>query len=269
MKKVRFSVNSRPIEVVADEKDGVLLDVVREDLGLIGTKQSCDRKGQCGTCMVLVDGKAVLSCITKTAALDGTAVTTSEGLGTPDNPNLLQQAFVLAGAVQCGFCIPGMIVTAEELLAANPDPTRDEVKRALRRNLCRCTGYVKIIDAVQLAGRFMRGEIAPADLMPKADAPNTSPCKLARVRSLAAICITGSAPLSIANLLHAHEVIRGVADALSVKLIAVTYGFTRLMFSTSFFTEVLRGGVISHAMTNSPDFSAFSSRETGSAGVGA
>ena len=121
--------------------------------------------------MVLVDGKAVLSCITKVISLQGAEVTTIEGLGTPDRPNLVQQAFVLAGAVQCGFCIPGMIVTAEELLAANPDPTRAEVKRALRRNLCRCTGYVKIIDAVQLAGRFIRGEITPAELVPDPDAP--------------------------------------------------------------------------------------------------
>ena len=171
MNKVRLTVNDRPVQVVAHDKDSVLLDLVRDDLGLTGTKQSCDRNGQCGTCMVLVDGKAVLSCITKVASLEGARVTTIEGLGTPDHPNLVQQAFVLAGAVQCGFCIPGMIVTAKELLASNPDPTRDEVKRALRRNLCRCTGYVKIIDAVQLAGRFLRGELSPADLTPAPDAP--------------------------------------------------------------------------------------------------
>jgi aldehyde oxidoreductase len=96
VRKVTFTVNSHPVEVVAHEKDTVLLDVVREDLGLTGTKQSCDRKGQCGTCMVLVEGKAVLSCITKVAALDGAEVTTIEGLGTPDAPNLVRQAFVLA-----------------------------------------------------------------------------------------------------------------------------------------------------------------------------
>jgi aldehyde oxidoreductase len=171
VKKVNLSVNARPVQVVAHDKDTVLLDVVREDLGLTGTKQSCDRKGQCGTCMVLVDGKAVLSCITKVAALDGAEVTTIEGLGTSDRPNLVQQAFVLSGAVQCGFCIPGMIVTAEELLRRIPDPTRDEVKRALRRNLCRCTGYVKIIDAVQLAGKFIRGVAKPSDYTPAMDAP--------------------------------------------------------------------------------------------------
>ena len=171
MKMVSLTVNSRPVQVVAHGKDTVLLDLVRDELGLTGTKQSCDKKGQCGTCMVLVDGKAVLSCTAKVEALEGAEITTIEGLGTPDRPNLLQQAFVLAGAVQCGFCIPGMIVTAEELLKANPDPSRDEVKRALRRNLCRCTGYVKIIDAVQLAGTFIRGEATPADYTPAPDAP--------------------------------------------------------------------------------------------------
>jgi aldehyde oxidoreductase len=219
VKKVRFSVNSRSVEVIANEKDAVLLDVVREDLGLTGTKQSCDRKGQCGTCMVLVDGKAVLSCITKTASLEGAEVTTIEGLGTPDRPNLLQQAFVLAGAVQCGFCIPGMIVTAEELLRANPDPTREEVKRALRRNLCRCTGYVKIIDAVQLAGRFMRGEIAPADLMPAADAPaigTSFPRPSAMIKATgtayfgADYRLPGALEIAAVRSPHAHALIRGI-----------------------------------------------------------
>jgi aldehyde oxidoreductase len=219
VRKVTFSVNSHPVEVVAHEKDTVLLDVVREELGLTGTKQSCDRKGQCGTCMVLVDGKAVLSCITKVAALDGAEVTTIEGLGTPDAPNLVQQAFVLAGAVQCGFCIPGMVVTAEELLRANPDPSRDEVKRALRRNLCRCTGYVKIIDAVQLAGRFLRGEITPAELTPPPDAPpiGTSfprPSALAKATGTARfgadIRMPGALELAVVRSPHPHAWIRGI-----------------------------------------------------------
>ena len=156
MKKVALTVNAHPVQVVVDEKQAVLLDLVREDLGLTGTKQSCDRKGQCGTCMVLVNGKAVLSCITKVAALEGAEVTTIEGLGTPDRPNLVQQAFVLAGAVQCGFCIPGMIVTATELLEANPAPTRAEIGRALRRNLCRCTGYVKQVEAALSAAKKLQ-----------------------------------------------------------------------------------------------------------------
>ncbi|HEY4751794.1 MAG TPA: molybdopterin cofactor-binding domain-containing protein, partial [Candidatus Limnocylindrales bacterium] len=219
MKKVNLTVNARPVQVVAHDKDTVLLDVVREDLGLTGTKQSCDRKGQCGTCMVLVDGKAVLSCITKVAALEGADVTTIEGLGTPDRPNLVQQAFVLSGAVQCGFCIPGVIVTAEELLRRNPDPTRDEVKRALRRNLCRCTGYVKIIDAVQLAGRFIRGEATPADYTPAEDAPmiGTSfprPSALAKATGTAMfgadIRMPGALEIAVVRSPLAHARINGV-----------------------------------------------------------
>ena len=222
MKKVALTVNAHPVQVVVDEKQAVLLDLVREDLGLTGTKQSCDRKGQCGTCMVLVNGKAVLSCITKVAALEGAEVTTIEGLGTPDRPNLVQQAFVLAGAVQCGFCIPGMIVTATELLEANPAPTRAEIGRALRRNLCRCTGYVKIIDAVQLAGRFLRGEIAPADLLPGPDAPplgvsHPRPSALAKACGTAAfgadIRMPGALEIAVVRSPHAHAVIRGIDTA--------------------------------------------------------
>ncbi|HEY5629572.1 MAG TPA: 2Fe-2S iron-sulfur cluster-binding protein, partial [Candidatus Limnocylindrales bacterium] len=219
MKKVSLTVNARPVQVVAHDKDTVLLDLVREDLGLTGTKQSCDRKGQCGTCMVLVDGKAVLSCITKVEGLEGAEVTTIEGLGTPEQPNLVQQAFVLAGAVQCGFCIPGMIVTAEELLRANPDPTRDQVKRALRRNLCRCTGYVRIIDAVQLAGRFLRGEATPADCTPPADAPmiGTSfprPSAMAKATGTATfgadIRMPDALEIAVVRSPLAHALIRGI-----------------------------------------------------------
>lgn len=219
MKKVGLTINGHAMQVVADERQTVLLDLLREDLGLTGAKQSCDRKGQCGTCMVLVDGKAVLSCITKVAALDGAEVTTIEGLGTPDRPGLIQQAFVLAGAVQCGFCIPGMIVTARELLEANPDPTRAEVKRALRRNLCRCTGYVKIIDAVQLAGRFLRGELAPADLLPAPDAPalgvsHPRPSAVAKACGTAAfgadIRMPGALELAVVRSPHPHAFIRTI-----------------------------------------------------------
>ncbi len=219
VKKVRLTVNQRPIEVVAHGKDALLLDVIRDELGLTGAKQSCDKKGQCGTCMVLVDGRAVLSCTQKVEALDGAEVTTIEGLGTPDRPNLIQQAFVLAGAVQCGFCIPGMIVTADELLRQNPDPTRDEVKRALRRNLCRCTGYVKIIDGVQLAGRFIRGEATPADYTPALDAPliGTSfarPSAMAKATGTAMfgadIRMPGALELAVARAPLAHAFIKAV-----------------------------------------------------------
>ena len=145
----------------------VLIDLLREDMHLTGTKQSCDRKGQCGACMVIVNGKAILSCITKVIKLEGADVISIEGLGTPDNPHLLQEAFVLAGAVQCGFCTPGMIMAAKVLLDQNPNPDVAAIKKALARNLCRCTGYKKIIEAVQLAGRFMRGETTPQEVRSK------------------------------------------------------------------------------------------------------
>jgi aldehyde oxidoreductase len=167
MKKIRLRVNGTYRELIADAET-VLLDVLREDLRLTGAKQSCDRKGQCGACTVVVNGKAVRSCLTRMADLEGADVITVEGLGTPDNPHLIQEAFVLSGAIQCGFCTPGMIMAAKALLDANPNPTVDDIKQALRRNLCRCTGYVKIIEAVQLAGRFLRGETTPEAVRPTA-----------------------------------------------------------------------------------------------------
>ncbi|MGD9213056.1 MAG: molybdopterin-dependent oxidoreductase, partial [Desulfobacteraceae bacterium] len=170
MKKVRMSINGIARQIVVDE-DRVLLDLLREDLHLTGTKQSCDRKGQCGACTVIVNGKAKRSCLVKVADLQDAEVISVEGLGTPDNPHLIQEAFVLAGAIQCGFCTPGMIMTAKALLDRNDDPSDEEIKKAFVRNLCRCTGYVKIIDAVKLAGRFLRGETTPDQVRPDPDGP--------------------------------------------------------------------------------------------------
>ncbi len=169
MKRITLTVNAHEHQFVVD-RDRRLLDVLREDLKLTGAKQSCDRKGQCGACTVIVDGRTVRSCLTRAENLDGATVLTIEGLGTPDNPHLIQEAFVLAGAIQCGFCTPGMILAAKNLLDANPKPTRDEIKHALRHNLCRCTGYARIFEAVELAGRFLRGEVTPAALTPDASA---------------------------------------------------------------------------------------------------
>lgn len=170
MNKVVMKVNGRTHQFIA-EPDRVLLDLLREDLRLTGAKQSCDRKGQCGACTVIVNGKAVRSCLQKVANLNGAEVITIEGLGTPANPHLIQEAFVLAGAVQCGFCTPGMIMAAKALLDKNPDPEVPEIKKALEHNLCRCTGYAKIIDAVRLAGRFLRDETTPAALRPDPNGP--------------------------------------------------------------------------------------------------
>ena len=166
MGKITFTVNGLQ-QQVSSSPDRVLLDFLRGDLHLTGAKQSCDRKGQCGACTVIVNGKAVRSCITKVTNLEGAEVITVEGLGTPENPHLVQEAFVLAGAIQCGFCTPGMIMAAKALLDQNPEPDVGAVKKALARNLCRCTGYKKIIEAVQLAGRFIRGETSPKELRSK------------------------------------------------------------------------------------------------------
>lgn len=160
MQTISLTVNGikRDVEV---SPDMVLLDYLRKSLSLTGTKQSCDRKGICGACMVIVDGKAVRSCLAKMAKLDGADVISIEGLGTPENPHLIQEAFCLAGAIQCGFCTPGMIMSAKALLDKNPNPSFDDIKKALAHNLCRCTGYKKIVEAVQLAGRFIRKETTP------------------------------------------------------------------------------------------------------------
>ncbi len=171
MKKISLEVNGIRHEVLAG-KDDVLLDYLRDGLDLIGAKQSCDRKGQCGACTVIVDGKAVRSCLIKLMNLDGSKVITVEGLGTPDNPHLIQHAFVLTGAIQCGFCTPGLITAVKVLLDNAPDPGEDLIKKALQRNLCRCTGYVKIIDAVKLASRLLRGETTLEEVTPKASDGN-------------------------------------------------------------------------------------------------
>jgi aerobic-type carbon monoxide dehydrogenase small subunit (CoxS/CutS family) len=131
-----------------------LLEVLREDLGLTGTKHGCEL-GECGTCAVLVDGEPVLSCLALPVELEGSAVTTIEGMaqGGPLHP--LQQAFAELGAAQCGYCTPGILLTARALLDANPHPSRDAIKQALAGNLCRCTGYLKIWEAVELAAERM------------------------------------------------------------------------------------------------------------------
>jgi aldehyde oxidoreductase len=160
LKKVCVTINGKQREVECSTDD-ILLDLLRRELKLTGAKQSCDRKGQCGACTVIVNGKAVRSCLQKVEKLEGANIITVEGLGTPDNPHLIQEAFVLSGAIQCGFCIPGMVMRTKGLLDANPSPTVPEIKKAFAHNLCRCTGYAKIIDAVQLSAQFIRGENSP------------------------------------------------------------------------------------------------------------
>jgi aerobic-type carbon monoxide dehydrogenase small subunit (CoxS/CutS family) len=140
--------------VVAVHK--TLLEVLREDLDLTGTKHGCEL-GECGTCTVLVDGQPVLSCLALPIECQGREIKTVEGMADGGRLHPLQQAFAELGAAQCGYCTPGILLTAEVLLDENPTPTRDDVRVALAGNLCRCTGYTKILDAVELAALRMRG----------------------------------------------------------------------------------------------------------------
>jgi aldehyde oxidoreductase len=218
MKKILLNVNGVSRHFVV-EPEYVLLDLLRNDLHLTGAKQSCDRKGQCGACTVIVDGKAVRSCLTRVANLDGSAVISVEGLGTPQNPHLIQEAFVLAGAIQCGFCTPGMIMAAKALLDANADPATDEIKRALRRNLCRCTGYKKIVEAVLLAGRFLRGEQTPDKVRPDPGhgligVSHPAPSAMLKACGVAGftadIHVRGAAELAAVHSPYAHALIRSI-----------------------------------------------------------
>jgi aerobic-type carbon monoxide dehydrogenase small subunit (CoxS/CutS family) len=147
---VSFELNGRPAELVATD-ERILLDLLREDLNLTGTKRGCDL-GTCGACTVLLDGRPTLSCLVLARTVVGRAVTTIEGLTPAEGLSDLQRAFVEQGGTQCGFCTPGLIVTATALLRDSPHPSQDEVARAISGNLCRCTGYSKIIAAVRAAG---------------------------------------------------------------------------------------------------------------------
>ena len=144
---IRFVVNGEERVVVVEERD-TLLDVLRDKLFLTGTKEGCGT-GECGACTVLVDGKSILACLMLAINASGKNVTTIEGVAVDGKLSSLQQAFVEFGAVQCGFCSPGMILSATALLAENPSPTRGEIQKVLEGNLCRCTGYNKIIEAIE------------------------------------------------------------------------------------------------------------------------
>ncbi len=153
---VVFTLNGERIEVAFDPYK-TLLEVLREELALTGTKHGCEL-GECGTCTVLIDGRAVLSCLVLGLDVEDRDVLTIEGMA--DGPRLhpLQETFADLGAAQCGYCSPGFLLVAKVLLEQNPSPTREQIKEALAGNLCRCTGYIKIYEAVELAAALMRGE---------------------------------------------------------------------------------------------------------------
>jgi carbon-monoxide dehydrogenase small subunit len=149
-KTITLTVNGATYETTTDVRR-TLLTVLRDDLGLTGTKEAC-AEGECGACSVLLDGRLVTSCLILAVEAHGHAITTVEGLAQGGQPTPLQQAFVAHGAVQCGFCIPGMLMAATALLRANPAPTEAEIRHAISGNLCRCTGYQKIVQAIAAAG---------------------------------------------------------------------------------------------------------------------
>ena len=153
--KVNFTLNgnSMSVETAPDQR---VVDLLREDLGLSGTKECCG-SGECGACTILVDGESRLSCLMLAAQLEGRTLLTIEGLAANGELHVVQQAFVDHGAVQCGFCTPGMVLATLDLLRRIPEPTREEVRRELSGNLCRCTGYQKIVDAVMAAARTLNG----------------------------------------------------------------------------------------------------------------
>jgi carbon-monoxide dehydrogenase small subunit len=155
---IRLSINGELVEA-AFAPHKTLLEVLREDLGLTGTKHGCEL-GECGTCAVLVDGRPVLSCLVLGVECEDRSVETVEGMAGPGGLHPLQKAFSDLGAAQCGYCTPGFLLTAKALLEEHPRPTLPQIKEALAGNLCRCTGYIKIFEAVDLAAAWMRGEDA-------------------------------------------------------------------------------------------------------------
>jgi len=156
--KIRLTcaVNDEPVDLLAEDYK-TLLEVLREDLGLTGTKHGCEL-GECGACAVLVDGEPVLSCLLLAVESEGRRIETVEGLAREGRLHPLQESFADLGAAQCGYCIPGMLMTAKALLAREPHPSRERICEALSGNLCRCTGYLQIVDAVEAAATSAAGK---------------------------------------------------------------------------------------------------------------
>ena len=147
--KIQFNLNGNDVSVTADPNKR-LVDFLREDMGMTSVKEGCG-EGECGACTIIYNGKAVTSCLMLAGQADGATIVTLEGVSENGQLNYIQQAFVDAGAVQCGYCTPGMVLSAKALLDKKPDATDEEIRRAMSGNLCRCTGYSKIIKAVEMA----------------------------------------------------------------------------------------------------------------------
>jgi len=155
--EIAFILNGSEVTVTVDGHHR-LIDVLRKQLGQTGTKEGCG-EGECGACTVIIDGRAVNSCLYPALEVEGKSVTTIEGIrGTKNELSVIQQAFVEQGAIQCGFCTPGMIMSAKALLDSNPDPSEEDIRDALLGNLCRCTGYVQIVEAVKEAAAQLKGK---------------------------------------------------------------------------------------------------------------
>lgn len=156
--RVKFMLNGKQtiVDVLADRR---VVDLLREDFGLIGVKECCGA-GECGACTILVNGTSRLSCLMVAAQLEGVEVTTIEGVAPEGGFAIVQQAFIDCGAVQCGFCTPGMVLAVLDLLQRNPQPSSEEIREGLSGNLCRCTGYQKIVEAVQVAAALLKGRRA-------------------------------------------------------------------------------------------------------------
>jgi len=155
MGQIRLKINGLALELEV-KPWATLLDTLREDLGLTGTKEGCGQ-GECGACTVLMDGKPVNACLILAMEAQGKEIVTIEGLASGDELHPIQQAFVDRGGMQCGFCTPGMILSAKALLDENPDPTDEEIRKGLEGNFCRCTGYTKIIESIRVAAERMKG----------------------------------------------------------------------------------------------------------------
>ena len=155
--QIKFTLNGEDVDIKVSPQQ-MLINVIKDDLHLHGTKKGCSR-GECGACTVIIDGKAVNSCLTPVMKVQGAVVWTIEGLGSPALLHPIQQSFINNGAVQCGYCIPGTIMSAKALLDENPNPTPAEVRIGIAGNICRCTGYIKIEKAILEAAKEMRKEV--------------------------------------------------------------------------------------------------------------